>query len=308
MNLLFVCAFYISFISSLIRRSYENDFHRKGWVSLAVSVCCALISIAYFSNGVRNLIAKSEDFRKLGWLVYFFRGLVWISSTISLLFQKSKCTKILNSAWWSSSCMLVTALNIEILFKKHEIQTLDMAKWPIHILLVFYAFQSHYFIPQSIQNSSILEPLLSQNQIAENKQTKLSHANYVSKLTFSWINSLLSLGYAKPLALEDIPSLLSEDEAALAYPKFSHAWNSSLRDRSKNNNTKSLTIWFVLRVYLKENFLIAIWAFPRTIVTAISPLLLYSFVNYSNCKEENIKEGLAMLGCLFISKVIESFP
>ncbi|KAI9109391.1 hypothetical protein K1719_019445 [Acacia pycnantha] len=307
-NILSVCAFYLFFISSLIRKKYENGFRRKGWICLAVSAYCALISIAYFSKCVWILTAKSEDLRKLGWLVYFFRGLVWISITISLLVRRSKCINILNSVWWASSCILVSALNIEILFKEHKIQIFDMVKWPVHFVLIFCAFQSLYSIPQSIQNPNISEPLLSQNQKAENKQTKLSHVNFFSKLTFSWINSLLSLGYSKPLALEDIPSLVSEDEAAVAYQKFSHEWNSSLGDRSKNNNNKNLIIWSISRVYLKENFVIAIWALPKTISVVVSPLLLYAFVNYSNSKEEDLKKGLAILGCLFICKIIQSLP
>ncbi|XP_054784020.1 ABC transporter C family member 8-like [Prosopis cineraria] len=213
--------------SNLIRKNNASDSHRKGWVFSAISFCCALISVAYFSNGLWDLISKSEDFKQL------------------------------------SLC----------------------------------------FAAQSTQNTTISKPLLAQKN--ENKKSKLSRANCLSKLTFSWINSLLSLGYSKPLALEDIPSLVSEDEAALAYQKFYHVWDSYLRDRSKNKSTKNLVMWSILRVYMKENFLIAILALLGTIAIVVCPLLLYAFVTYSNSKEENLKEGFAILGCLIICKVIE---
>ncbi|KAF7814161.1 ABC transporter C family member 8-like [Senna tora] len=305
-NILFLCAFYLSFLSSFTSKNHENGRHRKGWVSLAVSIFCALISIAYFSNGLWDLIAKSEDFRQMGWLVYFFRGLVWISLTVSLLVQRPKSIKILNSAWWVSSCILVSALNIEILFKGLTIQILDMIQWSVHFLLVFCAFQSLYFAPQITQNTTLSKPLLVGN--GENKQTELAHANLLSKFTFSWINSLLSLGYSKPLDLEDIPSLVSEDEAEIAFNKFSHAWDSLLKDGRKKKDNKNLVIWSIARVYLKENILIAMCALLRTIAVAASPLVLYAFVNYSNNEEENLKEGFAILGCLILSKILESLP
>ncbi|XP_028790570.1 ABC transporter C family member 8-like [Neltuma alba] len=247
-NLLFLCAFYISLLCNFIRKNNASDSHRKGW--------------------------------------------------------RSKCLQVLNLVWWASSCTLVSALNIEVLFKGHNIQILDMVQWPVHFSLVFCAFRSLYFAPQSSQNNTMSQPLLSQKD--ENKESKLARANFLSKLTFSWINSLLKLGYSKPLDLQDIPSLVSEDEASLAYQNFSHVWDSLLRDRSKNNSTKNLVMWSILRVYMKENFLIGILALLRTISVVVSPLVLYAFVNYANSEEENLKEGLAILGCLIICKVTES--
>jgi len=88
------------------------------------------------------------------------------------------------------------------------------------------------------------EPLLAQK--VETKQTGLGHATFLSKLIFSWVNSLLSLGYSKPLALEDIPTLVSEDEADMAYQKFAKAWESLVRERTKNN-AKSLVLWSIVR-------------------------------------------------------------
>jgi len=147
------------------------------------------------------------------------------------------------------------------------------------------------------------EPLLAQK--VETKQTGLGHATFLSKLIFSWVNSLLSLGYSKPLALEDIPSLVSEDEADMAYQKFAKAWESLVRERTKNN-AKSLVLWSIVRTYLEENILIAFYALIRTIAVVVSPLILYAFVNYSNRTEEDLKQGLSIVGFLVVTKVFES--
>ncbi|KAH0982448.1 hypothetical protein GBA52_009625 [Prunus armeniaca] len=81
------------------------------------------------------------------------------------------------------------------------------------------------------------EPLLDKKSAGKSQKTELEHASFLSKLTFAWINPLLKLGSSKTLALEDIPSLVSEDEAALAYQKFAHAWDSLSRERSSSSTT-----------------------------------------------------------------------
>ncbi|KAL5062777.1 hypothetical protein RYX36_024514 [Vicia faba] len=149
----------------------------------------------------------------------------------------------------------------------------------------------------------ISEPLLAQK--VETKQTGIGHATFLSRLFFSWINSLLSLGYSKPLDLQDIPSLVPQDEANMAYRKFVHAWDSLVRERTKNN-TKSLVLWSIVRTFLKENILIAFYALIRTISVAVSPLILYAFVNYSNRTEVDLREGFSIVGFLILAKVAES--
>lgn len=153
------------------------------------------------------------------------------------------------------------------------------------------------------QDDGLLEPLVIKN--AERSRIELDQAGFLSKLTFSWIGPLLSLGYSKPLSLEDIPSLDSEDEANIAYLKFKQAWDSLLREKD-HGDKKNLVLWAVLKVYMKENISIGILALLRTICVVVSPLILYAFVNYSNSNEENLKEGLSILGYLVVSKLGES--
>ncbi|KAK8465074.1 hypothetical protein PHAVU_010G140600 [Phaseolus vulgaris] len=179
-----------------------------------------------------------------------------------------------------------------------------MAMWPVHILTVLCAFQNHgYFVPQEIPGASLCDPLLVHKEM--HKQTGLGHASFLSRFTFSWMNALLSLGYSKPLALADIPSLTSEDKAEFAYQKFAHAWVSLLRERASNKSI-NLVLWSIARVYMKENIFIAICAFLRTICAVVSPLLVYAFVNYSSCSEEDLKQGMIIMGYLILAKVVES--
>ncbi|KAH1240203.1 ABC transporter C family member 8 [Glycine max] len=305
-NLLFVCFFYTSMIISIIRRCSISCSFRTKWTFLVASICCAIISIAFYSIGLWILIVKTDNTKQLSWVACVVRGFVWTSLAVSLLVQREKWIKILNCAWWTCSCVLVSSLIIEILLRKHAIEIFDIVQWLTHFLLLFCAFQNLcYYVSQSLPES-LSEPLLAQE--VDTKQTELGHSTFLSKLTFSWVNSLLRLGYSKPLALEDIPSLLSEDEAEFAYQNFMHTWESLVRESSKDN-TKNLVLWSVVRTHLKENILIAFYALLRTIAVTVSPLILYAFVNYSNsrdAKQTNLKEGLSIVGFLILSRVVDS--
>ncbi|XP_027336483.1 ABC transporter C family member 8-like isoform X2 [Abrus precatorius] len=302
-NLLFVFVFYFSLLISFIRRNSTSTSPLKSWTFILVSICCAIISIAFYIIGLWNLIAKTDNSKQLSWLACIIRGFVWTSLALSLLFQRHKWIKILNCVWWACSCVLVSAVNFEILFQKHAIEVFDTVQWLVHFLLVFCALQNlGYFVTQSVPES-LSEPLLADKD--EPKQTGLAHAPFLSKLTFSWVNSLLCIGYSKPLALEDIPSLLCEDEADSAYQNFMHAMERLVRDRSKNSN-RNLVLWSVVTTHLKENLLIAFYGLLRTIAFTASPLILYAFVNYSNSTDTNIKEGLSIVGFLILSKVVDS--
>ncbi|PQM33372.1 hypothetical protein Pyn_05453 [Prunus yedoensis var. nudiflora] len=161
-----------------------------------------------------------------------------------------------------------------------------------------------HFVYQHTQVNSLSETLIATKSARKSQKTDLDHASFLSKLTFSWIIPLLNLGSSKTLALEDIPSLVSEDEANLAYQKFAHAWDSLSREKS-SSSTGNLALRAIAKVYMKENIWIAFCAFLRTISVVVSPLILYAFVNYSNSDKESLSEGITIVGCLILTKLVE---
>ncbi|XP_022721513.1 ABC transporter C family member 8-like isoform X3 [Durio zibethinus] len=304
-NLLFLFVFYLLLLVSCVKKHQRRVVDRRSWISLLVSICCALISILYIGVGLWNLIAKNDGFNNLSWLVELVRGLIWISLAVSVLVKKSQWMKILISAWWVSFSLLDSALHIEILFRAHSIEIFDIFPWPVNILLLFCAFRNfNHLARKRAEDESLSEPLLEEKE--EKNQRELCQASCLSQLSFSWINPLLSLGYLRPLALEDIPSISAEDESNLAYQKFANAWESLVREESSSDR-RNLVLWAITKVYFKENIFIAVCAVLRTISVVSLPLLLYAFVNYSNQEEENLHEGFVLLGCLILSKVVESF-
>ncbi|XP_021829664.1 ABC transporter C family member 8-like isoform X2 [Prunus avium] len=306
-NLLFAFLFCLFMLIDFIRKHHiiGNDPNRRDQFSVLVSICCALTSIAYFAAGLWDLIAQSVESNHFGWLDYFVQGLIWISFTVSLLVQRSKWIKVLNSVWWVSSFSLVSALNIEMFLRTHDIHLFDILSWLVNFLLLLCAFRNlSHFVYQHTQVNSLSEPLIATKSARKSQKTDLDNASFLSKLTFSWINPLLNLGSSKTLALEDIPSLVSEDEANLAYQKFAHAWDSLSREKS-SSSTGNLALRAIAKVYMKENIWIAFCAFLRTISVVVSPLILYAFVNYSNSDKESLSEGITIVGCLILTKLVE---
>ncbi|XP_017979302.1 PREDICTED: ABC transporter C family member 8 isoform X2 [Theobroma cacao] len=303
-NLLFLFVFYLLLLGGSVKKHQSSVVNIRDWISLVVSICCALTSILYLGAGLWNLIAKNDGFNNLSWLVALVRGLIWISLAISLFVQKSQWMRFLITAWWVSFSLLVSALHIEVLFGTHSIEILDIFPWLVNILLLFCALRNFiHLVRKRAEDESLSELLLEEKE--EKNQTEICQASFLSKLAFSWINPLLSLGYVRPLALEDIPSITIEDESNLAYQKFANAWESLVRETSSSDR-RNLVLRAITKVYFKENIIIVVCALLRTIAVVALPLLLYAFVNYSNQDEENLQEGLVLLGCLILSKVVES--
>ncbi|KAK8989745.1 hypothetical protein V6N11_064162 [Hibiscus sabdariffa] len=304
-NMIFLCLFYLLLLLS-VNKSHTRDINRKDLISIIVSVCSSLTSLAYFGTALWDIIAKDEGLNDLEWSVYLVRGLIWISASVSLLVRTSKLIKIVISVWWMTFSLLVSAINIELVFQTHNLPFLDMIQWPVNVMLLVCGFRNlvnSWDTQYSQDHRRLHEPLLSSE---ENKTlVGLGQASFLSKLTFSWINPLFSLGYSKILTLEDIPSLADEDEASLAYERFAQAWTSLVRENSLSNS-KNLVLRALAKVYFKENVSIAICAFLRGVSVVSLPLLLYAFINYSNHSEGNRYEGLTILGCLVILKVVES--
>ncbi|KAL7247993.1 hypothetical protein ACSBR2_002820 [Camellia fascicularis] len=165
---------------------------------------------------------------------------------------------------------------------------------------------------QRIQEyESLSTPLLNEkdgNHTTDHKgnQTTLGHANFLSRWTFSWINPLLKLGYSRPLVLEDIPTLLPEDEAFIAYETFAAKWDKLRKEcNTHETNPRNLIINVMTKVFAKDMIIVGLCALLRTIAVVVSPLLLYAFVQYSNCLDKDLNQGLILVGWLLVMKGIE---
>ncbi|KAL0341922.1 UNVERIFIED_CONTAM: ABC transporter C family member 8 [Sesamum calycinum] len=301
LNVFVAVVFYVVLI--VMRKSSSRE-SRRDWFKVAVSGGCALVSLEYFGIVVYALIVEGKELSHLKWLVFFARGLIWITLSISVLVRGSKGIALLKYVWWIVFFLLVSALNVVELVKLHRIQILEVAPWLVNLLLFVCGLKNLYeIVSQPALDNSFLEPLLVEE--SEKECAGLSQASFLSKLSFSWINPLLRLGNTKPLSLDDIPSLGFEDGALTAYGKFNDAW-CVLEKEKGVNGSKNFAVWAIAKVHWRSLVLAGSLVFFRTIAVVATPLLLYAFVRYSNLEMKNLKEGVSLVGCLVFLKVVDS--
>ncbi|KAL5697636.1 ATP-binding cassette sub- C member 8 [Ranunculus cassubicifolius] len=162
--------------------------------------------------------------------------------------------------------------------------------------------QIRQIVSRNSSKENLAEPLLTKK--CETSQSNIGRSSFLSQLTFSWLNPLLRLGYSKPLGFDDIPSVVSEDEAHLSYQSFVSSWDLLLKKRSENSY--NLILQVLTRVHSKELIVTGIYALLRIISVVVAPLLLYAFVEYSSLEEKNIKYGLLLVGYLAVVKITDS--
>ncbi|XP_068648270.1 ABC transporter C family member 8 [Aristolochia californica] len=178
-----------------------------------------------------------------------------------------------------------------------------MLSWPVNLFLLFCSIRLFKKPHQENVNQGLEEPLVGKTK---GNQTEFSKTGWFNQLTFSWINSLLSLGYSKPLLLEDIPPLEIEDEALEAYQSFAHEFDQLTKKSLNSCPDRNLVLKALLKCNKNPMIVIGFYAIFRTFSVVAAPVLLYAFVKFSAHEERNLHQGLVLVGFLVIVKVVES--
>ncbi|CAH8391191.1 unnamed protein product [Eruca vesicaria subsp. sativa] len=300
-NLLFLCIFYLLLAASCVSKQFTVRSRNKSWTFVAASICCLVTSITFLGAACSKFLI--DDANDIFWVSFVVQGIICVSLAVSLFVQGiSKWINIVTSVWWVSFALLDTAEKIEILSQGEGIRVLDIITWPMSLMLLLCFYISLKASPPA-QDHGLSDPLL--NEKPRKNSTRLATAGFFSVLTFSWMNPLLLAGFKKPLTPEDIPSLAPEDEAELAYTKFSQAWATLLADGTSTKE-RNLVFRAIAKVYFKENIFTALCALFRTIAVVSLPLMLYVFVNYANSDHRDLRIGFFNLACLVSLKLVES--
>ncbi|KAL8232426.1 hypothetical protein R6Q57_002204 [Mikania cordata] len=300
-NSVFVFLFYLLLVLSYMRKNNTIRSRKNDWITVSVALCCFLISISHVIAGLWDATAKTP---KLIWWVLIVRALIWVTLTVSLLVETFTSVKILATVWWVFCFLSISFVNIKNLSKSLTSLNLALVEWAASLLLLLCAIRNiKNFITQYTQSQTLSEPLLV-NETLDANTNQSEEPSFLSKVTFSWVNPLLAVGYRKPLVLEDIPCLASVDQAAIAHDKFTKAWDSLHTEKTLNN--ANMVAKALAKVYFKEMVLSGSCILLRNIMVIVSPLLLYAFVDYNNSEVKNLHHGLLLVGCLIVVKVVES--
>ncbi|XP_072965650.1 ABC transporter C family member 8-like isoform X1 [Typha angustifolia] len=296
-NLLFLVVYFFSLVIAAFRIGYSiNRSRNLYWGNIIASVCTAAIGIAYVGVGVWTLYSAE-------WMTCFIRGLVWVVLSVSLNLQPTKWVAALVRLWLASFLVLISAYNLEIVVNSYSLSVLETISWLMSFLLALYSFtlDRNNLLHLNLASDGLSEPLLSTQSA---KQTGFSKAGSFSFVTFSWINPLLRLGNSKPLDLNDIPPVDTEDGALQACQTFLREWD--LQGEEKARSSSNLVTYVLAKCYMKELLLTGLYTLLRTLSFGASPILLYSFVSYSYRKEREINMGILLIGFLVVMKLVES--
>lgn len=298
-NLGFLLVFWLGLIPSFFKRASNNNGRRRHWDSVIVSFFCAATGIAHFGVGLWALFKGTNRYVHGNWVIYIIRGIVWMSLMISLNVRPAKWLDSVIVSWWVLFSLFISAFNVEVLVKDHVLEVLDMISWASTLVLLLYAIGIAHRTGL-YRDDGMCQPLLVEEH---GRRRRLREVGLFSRLTFSWLNPLLRLGASKPLALDDIPPLDSEDEALEAYETFSKAWDNERKGKEKMTN---LVAFALAKCYMKEMLLVGVYAFLKTLAVSSFPLLLCAFIWYSNLERKDLGTGILLVGCLLLAKLVES--
>ncbi|CAL9180811.1 unnamed protein product [Musa hybrid cultivar] len=305
LNILFLVIYSFSLLIIACFRRQSNSWSRcRRWDFIVISVSCALTGIAYFGAGVRALSLEEHELMNWTWFSYFARSLIWIAVAVSLIIQPTEWVQNLSLIWWTSSSLVSSAHTLNLLLNdgRRSLPILDLLSWSVNLLLLYCAIRLavQRYLHKGNPKDGISRPLPSDNRP---NHAAVKKAGLLGRLTFSWLNPLLRLGFSEPLHLDDIPPLDLEDEASYAYKRFFQIWDVGRGAKGKSRNLVSSAL---AECYLMEILITGVYALLKTVAVSASPILLYVFVQYNYREEKDLFMGLALVGILVLLKLVES--
>ncbi|CAG8840576.1 22075_t:CDS:1, partial [Gigaspora margarita] len=108
-----------------------------------------------------------------------------------------------------------------------------------------------------------------------NIETPETRANLFSKLTFWWLNGLMSLGYKRPLEKDDLYVLNDTRSAKIVTEKFEAEWKKETEKITLGKKPSLMKALY--RVLWAKLCLAGVAKFSSDILAVISPLILFTY-------------------------------
>ncbi|XP_017247445.1 ABC transporter C family member 3 [Daucus carota subsp. sativus] len=307
---------------NVVRWGYYRLALLTSWgLAIFSVVICLLSNFYWYRNGWSDdkvLVIFDSVSKAVTWVV--------VSVYVSTQVKNSGEVKypLVLRVWWcfyfSISCYSVV-LDYVFYIKHQSLELQFVVSDALYVvtglLLCFVGFMGRSEVSGNENGNGLLqEPLLSADsnglsngvEFRESRGgetvTPYASANIFSTLTFHWIDSVVALGFKKPLDLEDVPQLASMDSVKGAFPRLS----DELRFGGGDNSimTTSRLVKALMYTTWKEYLFTAVLAFVNTVSTYVGPYLIDSLVQYLNGRREFKNEGYFLVSAFVIAKVIES--
>ncbi|KAG0275992.1 hypothetical protein BGZ96_003522, partial [Linnemannia gamsii] len=195
--------------------------------------------------------------------------------------------------------MVTVAIAVRTLKETHHAE-----QDPFKALIAFLAFNCIHFVVESWPR----DRLAVQRNSSVGKYEK---ANFFSRITFHFMQPIVSLGYKRPLVQEDIDSLMPKKmQAEQSHRRLSTRWNAIKSKCTASNTTPSL-MKTILSSSKTQIFPIILIRIVASIMTYVSPQLLSSLLgfiqSYASPDEANYKPielGIILAFGMFFSSLL----
>lgn len=124
--------------------------------------------------------------------------------------------------------------------------------------------------------------------------TDYVEAGVLSRLTFSWLHTLLDIGSRRILQKEDVPILGPHDRASSLYDRFSDKWS---QERQPNSVRKAL-----FKAFWREFVGCGFLGLGRVSLMYVGPVLIQSFVNVTAGNSRFKHGGQVLVAVLLLSQ------
>ncbi|XP_043705047.1 ABC transporter C family member 3-like [Telopea speciosissima] len=267
-----------------------------------------------------------SDLKFAAQLDFAFRTLTWfvISAYLHIQFSHSSERRFpsLLRIWWAfyflMSCSYL-AIHLGLYWKHSSLPFLQWVSDVASIIFgLFFCYAGLFGKGEEDEDFHILDPLLkissSRNKgddgqgssVGEEIVTPYANANLFSIFTFSWIGSLLGLGYRKTLNLEDVPQLANCDSAKVVFARFRNKLESNGDDSGNGGKVDTLKLVKALILSAwKEILWTALLSIVSTLASYVGPYLIDVFVHYLNSSHQQKYEGYVLVLIYFISMLIK---
>ncbi|KAG0006856.1 hypothetical protein BGZ65_002794 [Modicella reniformis] len=141
---------------------------------------------------------------------------------------------------------------------------LDVLAWVSDVLLIWTSLVSRPYQPPTLIKN------LKLGEIPRLESTEYSSSIF-SRLTFSWVNPLVSLGYKRTLQDVDLPNLEESD----------FSWFSIFHYKQIKGQTFTRRL---LKALSWEFFIQFLWALPWCILINVPPFCMNKIIRYIECK------------------------
>ncbi|XP_077150158.1 multidrug resistance-associated protein 1-like [Ranitomeya variabilis] len=156
-----------------------------------------------------------------------------------------------------------------------------------------------------LARSSAVYGRLSDTGQGENPEYRVS---FFSRVTYSWYNRIIKLGYRKPLEREDLVELNGDDSSYSVIPAFEGNWRKEVvkQDRKGSGSKKASLVLALWHTFKSSLIQVALMKVVADVLAFTSPQILKSMIVFCEHPAEGVRTGYLLALALFIVTILQT--